>query len=247
MMNLYRRTFVVVIAMLLVMLGSAWSESHPGRVGSPSSTERLVAGPALTIPDKAPVEAGHSVAVPVTFTANGNDVSTLVFSIDYDQRWLRFDPTDGDADGIPDAITFNTPAAFTTSATFDAGDTDSEIDILVADLVTPLATLPDGNVLSITFAAGLPTESNEVTVNFSQAPAASFGTPAGESTPGTTSNGSVVVSCPSFVVSPVGAADVQAQGAKWHLDPQGGDLDGDGDADVVDVMRLVTWWGRSCN
>lgn len=210
-------------------------------------------GPELIIPNQVPAEAGGTVTVPVTLTANGNAITSLIFSVDYDAAWLSLDPTDSDEDGIPDAVTFDVPAAFATSATFDGNDTDGEIDVMIADLSPPLAGLPDGDVLSITLEVASPSGATEAAVNFSHDPPASFGNTEGQSVAGTTDGGSVLISsgsCPAFVTPPVDAGDLQDLAAHWHTDVGGGstyDLDDDGDADVVDVMRLAGLWGSPCD
>ena len=74
-------------------------------------------GPALAIPDQVPASPGGRVTLPINFTSNDNSISSVVFSVDYDQAWLTFDPTDSNGDDIPDAIAFNLPGAFDASVT----------------------------------------------------------------------------------------------------------------------------------
>jgi len=131
--------------------------------------------------------------LPVNFTAHDNSISSVVFSVDYDETWLTFNPTDSDEDDIPDAVTFNLPGAFDASVTFDEGDTDGELDFFIADLFPPLTSLSDGAIVSMTLNVGSPPSGTEVTVNFSPAPAASFGDTSGQSVPGTTDDGSVLI------------------------------------------------------
>lgn len=231
---------IVVLAALLV----AWG---PLSAAAPST------GPALAIPDQVPAMAGGTVTIPVTLTANGNAITSLAFSVDYDETWLSLDPTDNDADGIPDAVAFGVPAAFATGATFDGSDSDGELDIFIADVLPPLAVLSDGQIVSITLNVRGSSSMTEAAVNFSQSPPASFGNPEGHSVPGTTDAGSVLISvgsCPSFVSPPVGTADLQALTAHWHEDVGVGspyDLDGDGDSDVVDIAILAGMWGSPCD
>jgi len=169
--------------------------------GGASATSRRVTpgptaastGPALAIPDQVPASPGGRVTVPVNFTAHGHSISSVVFSVDYDETWLSFDPTDSDGDGIPDAVTFNVPGAFSASVTFDSTDTDGELDFSIGDFFPPLAALPDGVIVSITLDVGSPPSTTEAAVNFSQDPPASFGSTAGQSIPGTTDNGSVLI------------------------------------------------------
>ena len=147
-------------------------------------------GPLLDIPDQIPASAGNTVTVPVNFKANGNAISTIVFSVDYDEKRLSFDPTDGDEDGVPDAITFNLPAGFNGSVAFDGSDTDGELDFIIADVFPPLSALPDRTIVYIRLNVGNLPQSGEAAINFSRDPVASFGNTSGQSVKGTTNNGS---------------------------------------------------------
>jgi hypothetical protein len=159
----------------------------------PSSSSALSDGPALAIPDQVPASPGGTVTLPVNFTANGNSIASMIFSVDYDQTWLTFDPTDSDEDGIPDTVTLDIPSAFNASVTFDGGDTEGELDFFIADTFPPLASLPDGAIVSMTLNVGSPPSVTEAAVNFSQDPVASFGDTSGQSVPGTTDDGSVLI------------------------------------------------------
>jgi hypothetical protein len=159
----------------------------------PSGSAALSDGPVLTIPDQVPASPGGMVTLPVNFTANGNSIASMIFSVDYDQTWLTFDPTDSDSDGIPDTVTLDIPSAFNASVTFDGGDTDGELDFFIADTFPPLASLPDGAIVSMTLNVGSPPSVTEAAVNFSQDPVASFGDTSGQSVPGTTDDGSVLI------------------------------------------------------
>jgi len=164
-----------------------------GGLPLPFGLTTLANGPALAIPDQVPASPGGSVTLPVNFTAHDNSISSVVFSVDYDQTWLTFDPTDSNGDDIPDAVTFNLAGAFDASVTFDGGDTDGELDFFIADLFPPLASLSDGAIVSMTLNVGGPPSATEVAVSFSQDPATSFGDTSGESIPGTTDDGSVLI------------------------------------------------------
>lgn len=163
--------------------------------------------PVLVIPDQVKAQAGEIVTLPVIFNSGGNAISSIAFSVDYDQAWLSFNPADSNADGIPDAVVFNIPAAFGAQVIFDAGDPDGELDIVIADFVTPLAALPDAPLVTITFLAGIPPGSSplDAAVNFSQDPVASFGKTDGYEVKGTTDNGSVQISkavAPTYTPTP---------------------------------------------
>ena len=137
--------------------------------------------------------------MPVNFTGNGHSITFIVLSVDFDQTCLAFDPTDGDQDGTPDAVTFNVPSAFDASVAFDGGDTDGELDLFIVDLSLPLASLPDGALAAIAFTATCqpdPGASIIASVSFSNDPSASFVNTDGQSVPGTTDDGSVLITAP---------------------------------------------------
>ena len=46
--------------------------------------------PVLSIPSNISARPNGSVIIPVTFTANGNNISVVTFSIDYDETWLEY-------------------------------------------------------------------------------------------------------------------------------------------------------------
>lgn len=150
-------------------------------------------GPILSIPSNIPTHTSQTVSMPVNFTSNDHSIASTAFSVDSDQTCLAFDATDSDQDGIPDAVTLSLPGAFNVSVTFDGGDTDGELDFFIADLLPPRASLSDGTIVSMTLNVGSPPSATEVAVNFSQDPSASFGNTSGQSVPGTTDGGSVLI------------------------------------------------------
>lgn len=144
--------------------------------------------PVLSIPSNLTALPGSTVAVPITFTANGSQIASLVFSIDYDQSLLLYDDT------LPNAISFSLPADFVGSCSADLTDTDGEIDCFVLDPTTPLASLPDGVVLTVTLRTLSPPSDTFASVGFStDSPPASFGDTEGQSVAGSTSDGAVWV------------------------------------------------------
>lgn len=203
-------------------------------------------GPALWIPDDIPALPNATVVVPVYFNGNGNPISSLVFSLDFDQTWLSFDPTDSDGDGIPDAVSFSVPATFAVSVAYDPADTDSELDFFVADVFPPLASLPAGITVQITFGTGNPAVATNVFVNFATDPPASFGSTTGQSVPGATDNGSVRVEgcCDFNSDGQITVVDIQMVALCWRQ-PIGGscparyDVNRSGAIDIVDVQRVA--------
>lgn len=150
-------------------------------------------GPELDISNQVEASPNGQVSLPVVFTPNGSNISAMSFSVDFDETWLTFDATDGNGDGVPDAIALNAPSGFQGSVTYDPNDTDGELDFFIADLFPPLAAVPDGQIATITFNVGNPSSTTEAGVNFSSAPSASFGDAGGVDVPGSADNGSVLI------------------------------------------------------
>ena len=80
--------------------------------------------------------------VSVAFANDGNAVSIISFSVDYDESCLS---VGGESD-----IEFDVPAAFALkSKMHESTDTDGEIDIVIASWVG--ASMPDRAIVKITF------------------------------------------------------------------------------------------------
>jgi hypothetical protein len=165
--------------------------------------------PQLAIPAKLVPQANGQVAVPVQFDPAGSQTTSVLFSIDVDQGCLLFDPADSNRDGIPDAVTFFTPASFVRSFSYDALDGDGEIDVILADYSPPYALLSSSTLVSIQFSVICrPVEGTvrEVAVPFSTAPGASFSMPSGSALNGVTAGGSVWIDINQLYPTPVPTA-----------------------------------------
>ncbi|MEM7118035.1 MAG: cohesin domain-containing protein [Chloroflexota bacterium] len=154
------------------------------------------AGPSLTL-GTATADPLTEVTIPLTFASDGNNISSLVFSIDFDETLLTFDDSDNNFDGVPDDIVLNVPASFAPSATYDASDSDGEIDFTIFDFAPPLATLPDGVIANITFTTVNAAGGSVAAVNFAADPAPSFGSTTGQSIAGSSVDGSVTIGEPA--------------------------------------------------
>ncbi len=182
----------------------------------------------LFIPGRPGAAAGQAVQVPIEFGSAGHDIAAAAFSVDYDEACLSFDDTDGDGDGVPDAIDFQVPAAFHKTVFFDLGDSDGEIDVLIFD-IPPVAVLPDGVLAIITFTttcSPAPGSTLLAPVGFSSDPPVSFGDTGGQDLPGSAFGASVEI-VPADLRGDcnwggsIGAGDVTALGLEI--------FDGDGD------------------
>jgi Tol biopolymer transport system component len=146
--------------------------------------------PELKIAGTVPARPGERVVVPVRLQTQGSPVNSLIFSIDFDQTWLNFNPADANGDGIPDAVSFLLPAGYFASAVYEPTDLDGELDVVLFP-PSPAAVLDDGLFMSVAFTAGGPAGSFVAQVRSSNDPAASFGSVNGQSLAGLVQEGAV--------------------------------------------------------
>ena len=145
---------------------------------------------------------GEPVAVPITFDSDGAKVSTITFSVDYDESCLIFDPAGADEDSIPYSV--KVPMTILnqfgeTKVEHDPQDTEGEIDAVLMDNNKPFAAMPDGVIMEITFTvtAGASCRQAEAGVRFSSDPPAAYGNDKGIPLKGTTEDGAVRISTPT--------------------------------------------------
>jgi subtilisin family serine protease len=173
------------------------------------------ASPQLVIPSQVVITQGDTVTIPIVLDDGGGDIGSVVFSVDYDESLLSFDPTDTNNDGVPDAVSFATPSGSIASVAFDPTDWDGELDFILLGPSSPPAELGSSTLVSVTFVATT-TASGEGMVGFSMSPPPSFGTVSGRGANGLFSNGSVNVTPAQGIVA----------GVVWW------DIDGDGERDA---------------
>lgn len=176
---------VLGIGLLVVICGVAFlGLSKGGLLAAP------LIGPSLVIPDNIPGDPGGSVVIPVAFDADAALIASMVFSIDYDEDYLTFDPL------VPGAFEFHLPPAqgFVSDCSLNAADTDGEIDCYITQLTLPLDPIPSGVVLDLILQVGEPTYPIQAKVGFSNDPYPSFGNTEGQSVPpGLIEDGSVAI------------------------------------------------------
>jgi hypothetical protein len=141
----------------------------------------------LSIPSNIPGYPGEAVSIPVNFNSNGQKIDATTFSVDYDEVCLTYNST-----------TFNLPGTSTWSVIYNPLDTNGELDYAIHANTTPAVPLVDSSLFYINFTvktscqAPAPDATRTVRVGFSTDPRASFGS-SGQSIPGTTSDGNVIV------------------------------------------------------
>lgn len=185
-----QRILIFAACALAVLLLAQLDRFPDQHTGSPNT------GSVVQIRRDVPVGSDGWASVPVEFVSNGLRVSGALFSIDYDQTCLVFDPVDADRNTIPDNVMLNLPGQFIVAVGFDASDANGELDIVIVDYSPPYATLPDQVILTVRLAATcLPAEGAtiEAPVRFAQSPSPSLSTSSGSAAIGTFVDGSVLI------------------------------------------------------
>jgi hypothetical protein len=90
---------------------------------------------------------GQAISAAVTLDTQGADVAGAAFTLVYDPAQATLDMSDGDGDGIPDAISFATGSSLKRSVSVDAAN--GRIKIAVYGLNLPLPTLADGVIANV--------------------------------------------------------------------------------------------------
>ncbi len=198
MMNLKIQTAIVSMYRLLIfaaLAGGIILLAEVDRVfQSPQRSPGTV--PSLEIPTQIAVDSQGLAAVPVQFAASGTSVAAALFSIDYDEQCLLFDPIDADLNGTPDNLLFNVPSQFTVSTFFDTLNTSGELQVVIVDYSPPYSVFPDQTLLTIRLAARCtPAQGETITarVGFGNAPLPSLSSPSGSSVKATFVDGSVSI------------------------------------------------------
>jgi hypothetical protein len=133
--------------------------------------------PLLELPIALPdVNQEGRLRVPLSFRHRFNTVNRLRFGLDIDERWLRLNPEDANADGIPDAIQLlRFPENFRLSAELDESRTQAELIIEIEPSSAGSAEgLPNGQLFELWLdtTADAPPEAGWVKLAYAPAPMA---------------------------------------------------------------------------
>lgn len=239
----YRLLVFAALAGAIVLLAQV-NRTFDASPGSPGTVPRM------EIPAQIAVDSDGTVAVPVQFVASGLSVSAALFSIDYDEQCLLFDPIDADLDGTPDNLIFNVPSPFTVSAFFDALDTQGELHVVIVDYSPPYAVFPAQTLLTIRLAARCtPAQGETITarVGFGVVPVPSLSSPNGSSVSATFVDGSVFIGdglsilppAPTATATPFPGATPTALPGTIPPTPDVADADADG---ILSVEEGASDW-----
>ncbi len=146
-------------------------------------------GPALSMPPALMAGSGETVTLPIAYTSNGAEISSVVFTLDYDGTCLSFDDSDPDGDGTPAGITLSVPNSFSAAAHYN---NEGDLEVHIADFSNPLDALPDGVIgeMQVTTCSATPGDDVNAAVMIVNA---SYGSTMGVSIPGTTSGAMINV------------------------------------------------------
>ena len=178
----------------------------PTYTPTPTPTATAIpAKPSLSIPEEISAAPGQTVNVSIALDSDGAEISGVTFSLQYDRSCLSFDPADDNSDGLPDSVSLSLSTEFGRTLIAEAPeDSDREIDIVLADLVFPLAAMPDGLIVTIELNVddGSACWGETTVVGFwADAPATYFDAN-GEEMTGTTNDGSIEISDPPATPTP---------------------------------------------
>ncbi|MGL4649638.1 MAG: hypothetical protein ACRC1H_09550, partial [Caldilineaceae bacterium] len=165
---------------------------------APAATLQAQGQARLEVHSLGPVAPGTTVDIPVVYTSGPTQVSVFLFSFDFDEACLQFDPVDANRDFRPDNIILSPAiaAAYSRSATYNAADNDGEIDVAIYAISSRPPVIPSGTLLTLrmTTICSPPAGSTHLApIAYSQAPRPSFGSPAAVGVPVDTVSGGVLV------------------------------------------------------
>ena len=98
----------------------------------------------LTLPRADQRASGTIVEAPIALQSNGHEIAAAVFSIDL--TGLVFDPSDGDGDGVPDALAVRAEDMQVVT-NYNPSDDGGELDVAVFSM--QLNALPDGELVTV--------------------------------------------------------------------------------------------------
>ncbi len=139
-----------------------------------------------------------TVNVPVRLTTNGQNVAAASFALSFDQDQLTFDATDADQNGLPDAVTFNTPQGMVTVANYN--EAAHRLELTVYAVTMPMPTLADGLVANVTLQVNEQATLAATPIALLQS---SLGSDQGQAVPVVVSDGAVQIAQARFLFLPM--------------------------------------------
>ena len=131
---------------------------------------------------------GATTSLTVTLNTGGNAIAAATFALGLDPAVLHFATADADEDGVPDAITLNTPAGMSKSVTWNAAA--KRLEVAVFGMSLPLPTLTDGKLATVTIAIANDTTATSTPLALDLV---SFSDPDGNDLPFTDQDGTLTI------------------------------------------------------
>ena len=131
---------------------------------------------------------GATTSLTVTLNTGGNAIAAATFALGLDPAVLHFATADADEDGVPDAITLNTPAGMSKSVTWNAAA--KRLEVAVFGMSLPLPTLTDGKLATVTIAVANDTMATSTPLALDLV---SFSDPDGNDLPFTDQDGTLTI------------------------------------------------------
>lgn len=181
-----RRALLLTLSLSAAMVLLALMLFVPAALAGAAPLEPL-AGPSISMDSNVAASANSTVDMPVRFKSNGTSISSIIFSIDYDQNYLTFDPT------LPNSITMSLPNGFVGGCTPNIVDPFAEINCFLYDPAPPLTALTDGVLATIRLRTKSAANGTNAVVAFSTTNPTSFGNTSGQAEAGNIQNGSVCI------------------------------------------------------
>ncbi len=115
------------------------------------------------------------VVARIHFSPGDHYINTVVFSLDINEDVLRFDNSDMDGDGTPDAVRFSGVQVSSKSVNFDPADNSGELDFLISDRKRHPRIIEAGVLVEIEFQLMGPVRFLDDALFFSREVRPSFG------------------------------------------------------------------------
>jgi len=143
----------------LIDVGSIYGQNPVNPPPNISAEDRAPSpGPDLAVAVKS-AKRDRLIRLPLLFRpgpddgqpGGGDELLLLMFSLDFDEKRLIFDPTDADNDGVPDSISINVPDDYLFVWFYEPALKNRELAFLMIDTEFPFRPLPEAPNVTIQF------------------------------------------------------------------------------------------------
>jgi len=125
---------------VLIFFGDSCGVTNANAASTGQTATLQVAGNLVGTP-------GATVSAPIRLTTAGKAAAATAFTVHFDTTHFRFDSTDKDGNGLPDALHLTAPARFTASV--QTNGATGEINVALYGATLPLPALTDGVIATV--------------------------------------------------------------------------------------------------